>query len=149
MYGTGTAPGNGLYYLRSLQAEAHSRHLKMIGIRVKNPSEIERDIKGIAREADGGLIVTPDLTTTLYRGAIIDTTLRHRVPTMYPFRYVAAEGGLISYGVDVTDQYRRAANYVDRIVKGASRANFRCRRQLSTSWLSTSRPPGRSVLQCR
>ena len=119
MYGTGTAPGNGLYYLRSLQAEAHSRHLKMIGIRVKNPSEIERDIKGIASEPDGGLIVTPDLTTTLYRGAIINTTLQYQVPTMYPFRYVAAEGGLISYGVDVTDQYRRAANYVDRIVKGA------------------------------
>jgi len=120
MYGTGTAPGNGLYYLRSLQAEAHSRHLKIMGIRVKNPDEIERHIKGIATEADGvGLIVTPDLTTTLYRGAIINTTLRYRVPTMYPFRYVAAEGGLISYGVDVTDQYRRAADYVDRIVKGA------------------------------
>jgi putative ABC transport system substrate-binding protein len=115
----GTAPGNGLYYLRSLQAEAHSRHLKMMGIRVKNPSEIERYISGLASEPDGGLIVTPDLTTTLYRGAIISTTLRYRVPTMYPFRYVAAEGGLISYGVDVTDQYRRAADYVDRIVKGA------------------------------
>ena len=120
MYGTGTAPGNGLYYLRSLQAEAHSRHLKMMGIRVKNPDENERDIKGIASEADRiGLIVTPDLTTTLYRGAIINTTLQYQVPTMYPFRYVAAEGGLISYGVDVTDQYRRAADYVDRIVKGA------------------------------
>src|SRR6516225_10213783 len=119
MYGTGTAPGNGLYYLRSLQAEAHAKHLKAIGIRVKNPGEIEQDISGLAREPDGALIVTPDLTTTLYRGAIINTTLRYRVPAMFPFRYVAAEGGLISYGVDATDQYRHAADYVDRILKGA------------------------------
>jgi putative ABC transport system substrate-binding protein len=119
MYGSGTAPGDGLYYLRSIQAEAHSKHLKMAGIRVNNPGEIERGISGIAREPDGALIVTPDLTTTLYRDAIIRMTLRYRVPAMYPFRYVAAEGGLISYGVDVADQYRHAAEYVDRILKGA------------------------------
>jgi hypothetical protein len=55
----------------------------------------------------------------LYRDAIIRMTLRYRVPAMYPFRYVTAEGGLMSYGVDVVDQYRRAAEYVDRILKGA------------------------------
>jgi putative ABC transport system substrate-binding protein len=119
MFGTGTAPGDGLYYLRSIQAGAPSKHLKIIGIRVKNAGEIEQDIRGLAREPDGALIVTPDLTTTLYRGAIISMALRYRVPTMYPFRYVAAEGGLISYGVDVADQYRHAAEYVDRILKGA------------------------------
>ena len=119
MFGTGTAPGQGLYYLRSLQAEAHSKHLQTIGIRVKSPSEIEEDVRRVAREPDGALIVTPDLTTTLYRDAVIRTTLRYRVPAMYPFRYVAAEGGLISYGVDVADQYRHAAEYVDRILKGA------------------------------
>jgi len=119
MYGTGTAPGDGLYYLRPIQAEAHSRHLKTIGIRVKNPGEIEQDIRETAREPDGALIVTPDLTTTLYRSAIINTALRYRVPAMFPFRYVAAEGGLISYGVDIADQYRQAADYVDRILKGA------------------------------
>jgi len=119
MYGTGTAPGDGLYYLRSIQAEAHSKHLKTIGVRVKNPSEIEGDIKEIARQPDGALIVTPDLTTTLYRDTIISATLRYRVPAMFPFRYVTAEGGLISYGVDVVDQYRHAAEYVDRILNGA------------------------------
>jgi putative tryptophan/tyrosine transport system substrate-binding protein len=119
MYGTGTAPGEGLYYLRSLQTEAGARHLKVIGIRVKNPREIEQDISGIAREPDGALIVTPDLTTTLYRGAIVNAALRYRVPAMYPFRYMTAEGGLMSYGVDVVDQYRHAAEYVDRILKGA------------------------------
>ena len=95
MYGTGTAPGDGLYYLRSIQAEGYSKHVNVIGIRVKNPREIEQDIKGFAREPDGALIVTPDLTTTLYRGTLIDTALRYRVPAMYPFRNVAAEGGLI------------------------------------------------------
>ena len=119
MYGTGTAPGDGLYYLQSIKAEAHAKHLKAIGIRVKNPGEIEQDISGLAMEPDGALIVTPDLTTTLYRGTIIKTTLRYRVPAMFPFRYVAAEGGLISYGVDAADQYRHAADYVDRILKGA------------------------------
>jgi putative tryptophan/tyrosine transport system substrate-binding protein len=119
MYGTGTAPGDGLYYLRSIQAEGYSKHVNVIGIRVKNPREIEQDIKGFAREPDGALIVTPDLTTTLYRGTLIDTALRYRVPAMYPFRNVAAEGGLMSYGVDIIDQYRRAAEYVDRILKGA------------------------------
>jgi hypothetical protein len=58
MYGSGTAPGDGLYYLRSIRAEAHSKHLKMAGIRVNNPGEIERCISGIAREPDGALIVT-------------------------------------------------------------------------------------------
>jgi putative tryptophan/tyrosine transport system substrate-binding protein len=119
MYGTGTAPGDGLYYLRPIQAEAHSRHLKAIGIRVKNLGEIEQDIRETAREPDGALIVTPDLTTTLYRDGIIRAALQYRVPAMYPFRYVTAEGGLISYGVDVADQYRHAADYVDRILKGA------------------------------
>jgi putative ABC transport system substrate-binding protein len=119
MYGTGTAPIDGLYYLRSIRAEASSKHLKVMGIRVKNPDEIERDMAGIAREPEGALIVTPDLTTTLYRGAIISTASRYRVPAIYPFRYVAAEGGLIAYGVDVAEQYRHAAEYVDRIIKGA------------------------------
>jgi putative ABC transport system substrate-binding protein len=119
MFGTGTAPGDGLYYLRPIQAEARSKHLKIIGIRVKNPGEIEQDIRVFAKEPDGALIVTPDLTTTLYRDAIIAMASRYRVPTMYPFRYVVAEGGLISYGVDVADQYRHAADYVDRILKGA------------------------------
>jgi len=120
MYGAGTAPGDGLYYLRSIRAGASSKHLKVMGIRVKNPDEIERDIAGIAREPDGALIVTPDLTTTLYRATIISAASRYRVPAMYPFRYVATEGGLISYGVDVIDQYRHAADYVDRILKGAT-----------------------------
>jgi putative ABC transport system substrate-binding protein len=119
MYGIGTAPGDSLYYLESIKAEAHSKHLKAIGIRVKNPGEIEQDIGELANEPDGALIVTPDLTTTLYRGAIINTALRYRVPAMFPFRHDAAEGGLISYGVDIADQYRHAADYVARILKGA------------------------------
>jgi putative ABC transport system substrate-binding protein len=77
LFGTGTAPGDGLYYLRPIQAEARSKHLKIIGIRVKNPGEIEQDIREFAKEPDGALIVTPDLTTTLYRDAIIAMALRY------------------------------------------------------------------------
>ena len=83
------------------------------------PDVIISRSSGLASEPDGALIVTPDLTTTLYRGTIIKTTMRYRVPAMFPFRYVAAEGGLIFYGVDIADQYRQAADYVDRILKGA------------------------------
>jgi putative ABC transport system substrate-binding protein len=119
LFGTGTAPSDGLYYLRSVRAAAHSKHVNVISIRVKSAGEIEQDVSGFAREPHGALIVTPDLTTTFYRRAIVSTTLRHRLPAMYPFRYVAAEGGLISYGLDVADQYRGAAGYVDRILKGA------------------------------
>src|SRR5665811_1950503 len=66
---------------------------------------------------DRALIVTPDVTTTIRRAAIIAAAAQHRLPAVYPFRYVAAEGGLASYGVDVVDLYRRATGYVDRILK--------------------------------
>ena len=80
---------------------------------------IAQNLEWFAKEPNGALIVTPDMTTTLLRSTIISAAARYRLPATYPFRYVAAEGGLLSYGVDIVDQYRRAAGYVDRILKGA------------------------------
>src|SRR5262249_13422173 len=70
------------------------------------------------------LVVLLDPRTTLNRQTIVTNAARHRLPAVYPFRYFAAEGGLISYGPDLSDQYRRAAGYVDRILKGEKPADL-------------------------
>jgi putative tryptophan/tyrosine transport system substrate-binding protein len=87
-------------------------------------TEIERVIVAHAREPGGGLIVLPHPITTRYRKLIIDLTSRHRLPAIYPYRYFAAEGGLISYGVDGLHLSRQAASYVDRILNGAKPADL-------------------------
>ena len=119
LYGSGTAPGAGSYYTRPIEAAAGSMNLKVSSIRVNNINAIEQDVNGFATEPNGALIVTPDMTTTLLRSTIIRAAAYYRLPAIYPFRFVAAEGGLLSYGVNIADQYRRAAGYVDRILKGA------------------------------
>ena len=88
---------------------------------VRTPAEdtdLERVLEAFARESNGGLIVLPDITTMNQRELIIGLAERRRLPAIYPFRYFAASGGLMSYGTDVLDIHRRAASYVDRILKG-------------------------------
>ncbi len=93
-------------------------------IDVRDPGEIERDVAAIARESNGGLIVTASSGAVIHRELIIMLAARHRLPAVYPFRYFVIDGGLISYGPDPTDQFRRAASYVDRILKGEKAANL-------------------------
>jgi putative ABC transport system substrate-binding protein len=81
-------------------------------------AEIERAIAAIASVPNGGLINPPDIFLVVHRELIIELTARYRVPAVYQYRYLAASGGLISYGPDVIEQYRLAAGYVDRILKG-------------------------------
>ena len=71
------------------------------------------------REERGGLLVLPNLFTTVHRDAIVALATRHHLPAVYAFRYFTTIGGLMSYGIDQPDLYRRAAGYVDRILKGA------------------------------
>jgi len=85
---------------------------------VRDVGEIERTVAAFARQ-NGGLMVLPDVSTTNHRDLIIALAARHRLPAVYPYRYFAASGGLMSYGSDLADVYRRAASYVDRILKGA------------------------------
>jgi putative ABC transport system substrate-binding protein len=87
-------------------------------------AEIERVVDAFAREPNGGLIVLPDVTMTYHRDLIIALAARHRLPAIYPFRYFATSGGLLSYGTDVGDVFLRAASYVDRILKGAHPAEL-------------------------
>jgi ABC-type uncharacterized transport system substrate-binding protein len=84
----------------------------------RDAAEIERVLEAFAREPNGGLMVLSDVTNMNHRDLIIALAARHRLPAVYPFRYFAAGGGLMSYGTDVADVFRRVASYVDRILKG-------------------------------
>src|SRR5262249_49567377 len=85
---------------------------------------IERTIDDFVREPNGGLVVLPDATTLVHRRLIVALADRHHVPAIYSFRVFVTDGGLMSYGIDVVDQYRQAAGYVDRILKGAKPAEL-------------------------
>jgi ABC-type uncharacterized transport system substrate-binding protein len=84
----------------------------------------ERAVEAFAREPNGGLIVLPDFNIVVLRHAIVALATRHRLPAVYPFRHFATAGGLMSYGVDQVEQSRRAASYVDRILKGEKPADL-------------------------
>ncbi len=90
----------------------------------RDGGEIERDIAAFARAPNGGLIVTASQGAVANRELIIMLAARHRLPAVYPFRYFVTSGGLISYGPDTTEQYQRAAGYVDRILKGQKAADL-------------------------
>jgi putative tryptophan/tyrosine transport system substrate-binding protein len=92
-----------------------------VGARV---DEIERGLSSFAREPNGGVIVTASPLMRLHRNLIITLVARHQLPAVYPFRYFATSGGLISYGPDPVDPYRRAATYVDRILRGEKPADL-------------------------
>jgi putative ABC transport system substrate-binding protein len=87
-------------------------------IGVENAEDIGRGVTAFAREPNGGLIILPTPKTVVHRGLIIKLAAEHRLPAVYRARYFAAEGGLVSYGPGILDQYRSAAGYVDRILKG-------------------------------
>jgi ABC-type uncharacterized transport system substrate-binding protein len=107
----------------AVQGAAGSSGLELTPIDMRNPSEMERAVTAFARAPNGGLIVT-SIGSSTRRNLIITLADRHRLPAVYPFRFHVAGGGLISYGPDVVDQYRRAASYVDRILKGEKPADL-------------------------
>jgi putative tryptophan/tyrosine transport system substrate-binding protein len=113
-----TAPGP-TTFLRSIEAHARSLAIEPILAPVSKATEIEDAIATLSHSPDSALIVFPDLFMTLHRELVVALATRHALPAVYPFRYVAAAGGLISYGIDVIDLFRRAADYVDKILRGA------------------------------
>jgi putative ABC transport system substrate-binding protein len=98
--------------------------LEFIKTPVRNPGEIETAIAEIARKPGSGLMFLPDPFTIFHRELIVDLAARHRLPAAYVVRPFVTAGGLMSYGVDLIDLYRRAADYVDRILKGAKPADL-------------------------
>ncbi len=119
MFNPKTAPGGGSYYMRLVEDAAASIPVKVIATPVQDVAEIEHAIEAFTREPNGGLLVMPDVTTAFNRDLIIALAARHRLPAVYGNRYYVTSGGLVSYGVDIVDMYRRAASYVDRILHGA------------------------------
>jgi putative ABC transport system substrate-binding protein len=113
-----TAPFAHLFW-QPVEAAAPSFDVEPMQAPVRDIGEIEHTIAAFARYASGGLMVLPDVSTTNHRDLIIALAARHRLPAVYPYRYFATSGGLMSYGSDLADIYRRAASYVDRILKGA------------------------------
>ncbi len=105
-------------YLSAMRPGEASLGVQLSPAPVRNADEIERAIVGIAREPNGGLIALPNTVISANREQVIALAARHRLPAVYPLRYFAINGGLVSYGVDNHDLYRRAASYVDRILKG-------------------------------
>jgi ABC-type uncharacterized transport system substrate-binding protein len=108
----------------AIQAMAQSLGVEASPINMRDASEIERDMNDFAQKPNGGLIVTPSSLALIHRQLIVALAARLRLPAIYPFRFFVSSGGLISYGPDLVDQYRRVAGYVDRILKGEKPADL-------------------------
>jgi putative tryptophan/tyrosine transport system substrate-binding protein len=113
----------GLGQFGAIQAVAQSLGVELTPVGVRDADEIERGVAPFARSADAGLIVTSG-GVAFRRDFIIGLASRLKLPAVYPFRYYAVDGGLISYGPDTHDPIRRAAGYVDRILKGEKPADL-------------------------
>jgi putative ABC transport system substrate-binding protein len=107
-----------------IKAAALQLKMESISAAVRNAPEIEQAIDALAREPNGCLLVLADNTTAVHRKLITSLAIRDRVPAIYPFRFFVIDGGLMSYAIDEIDMFRRAASYVDRILKGAKPADL-------------------------
>jgi len=108
----------------AIQGAASSLGLELIAVNPREASEIERAIAAFARTSNGGLITTGSALATIHRDLIIGLAAKHKLPAVYYRRVFPASGGLISYGPDIIDPSRRAAGYVDRILKGEKPADL-------------------------
>jgi putative ABC transport system substrate-binding protein len=102
----------------SLQAVARYIGVEITPLNIRDPGQIERAVAAFARSANNGLILPPSASESVHRNLIITLAARYKLPAVYTYRFAVTEGGLISYGPDAVDQFRRAAGYVDRILKG-------------------------------
>jgi putative ABC transport system substrate-binding protein len=124
MFNPETAPYVTSYYQGPFEAAAPSFGVQPSVNPVHNDLEVESAITALGREPGGGLVVMPDSFNIVHRERIIALAARHKLPVIYPYRFAVMEGGLMSYGVDQVDLFRRAAAYVDRILKGAKPADL-------------------------
>jgi putative ABC transport system substrate-binding protein len=115
---------SGAGQLGAVQAVAPLLRVEVIPLGVQEAAQIEQGISAFAREPHGGLIVTTSPLAQVQRPLIVTLAAQHRLPAVYPYRLFTASGGLVSYGPDIVDEYRRAAGYVDRILKGEKAASL-------------------------
>ena len=114
-----SATAAGIGQFAAIQAVASPFKVELSLVDVRDRSAIEQSIEAFARTPNGGLIVPASVAAAIHRKLIVELAARHRLPAVYPFRESVSVGGLISYGPDLTDQYRAGANYIHRILKGA------------------------------
>ena len=119
-----SAVGSGVGQYAIIQAVAPSFGVELRPIDMRDASEIGRAVVAFAREPNSGLIIAGSPSLTDYRNLIFTLAARHRLPAVYPFAYFSRSGSLISYGPDSITPYRRAADYVDRILKGEKPADI-------------------------
>jgi putative ABC transport system substrate-binding protein len=124
IFGSAELSPTGEKFYHALESVAPQLSVEPTPLRVRGPAEVHEGVAAFASRPDGGLLTAADAGGVLNRGAIIAAAARHRLPAVYPFRFFVTEGGLASYGVDINDEYRRAASYVDRILKGANPAEL-------------------------
>ena len=107
-----------------IQAAAPSLRVEVNPVNVRDAGEVERAVAAFARSGNGGLIVTASALASRHRDLIVTLAGQYKLPAVYPYRFFVAAGGLISYGPDLVDQFRQAAGYVDRILKGEKPADL-------------------------
>jgi ABC-type uncharacterized transport system substrate-binding protein len=115
---------NASFFLRSVETVAPSFGVETLVTPVRNKAEIEDAMSGLASRSIGGLIVLPDGLVIVHSQLIVGLAARYRLPVVYPFRDFVVDGGLVSYGVNVSENYRQAGDYVDRILRGANPADL-------------------------
>jgi ABC-type uncharacterized transport system substrate-binding protein len=115
---------SGIGQFGAIQSVAPSLGMEASPVNVRDAGEIERDIAAFLRSSNSGMIVTASPEASHHRDLILTLAARHRLPAIYASRYFVTQGGLISYGPDILDQFRRAAGYVDRILKGEKPADL-------------------------
>jgi putative tryptophan/tyrosine transport system substrate-binding protein len=116
--------GGGTSQFAAIQAVAPSLKVEVNPVNMRDPGEIERAVAAFARSPNGGLMVAASGAGMRHRDLIINLATRHKLPSVYWERVFVTAGGLVSYGPDIIDQYRQAAGYVDRILKGEKPANL-------------------------
>jgi putative tryptophan/tyrosine transport system substrate-binding protein len=118
------AAGGGSYFLRPIDAAASTLKVKAVMALVHDNDDIEAAFDALAGQSGVGVVLLPDIFTVAHHQLVIALAARHRVPTIYPYRFMVEREGLISYGVDINNLFERAAAYVDRILKGAKPAEL-------------------------
>jgi putative tryptophan/tyrosine transport system substrate-binding protein len=134
MFNPDTAPYIPSYYMPQFEAAARSLRVMPITAPVRSDDEIASVIVSLAREPGGGLVAMTDGFMQIRRPTIISLAAKHKIPAVYEIAVSVREGGLLSYGADFTDIFRRAAVYADRILRGAKPTNFRYRCRSNLGW---------------
>jgi putative ABC transport system substrate-binding protein len=124
MYNPDSVPDSGTFFSGAFMEAAAQYKIRPIIAQVHDPAEIENTITKLGGETGSGIVLVPDNFTTVHRELIILLTAQFRIPAIYPYRYFAEAGGLLSYGVDAVDLFRRAAEYVSRILHGTDPADL-------------------------